>query len=127
MTVDSKVGEYDDLRDVADRLDQMITRTSQTEQRLEKIEKMRRSESDRKSSDRRKRPTLASVQGLGERPSRPRTTRFKAPDQTYVRSRDITLDQVFESLQHLRDQVNELSENHTEMVNQMNVIKRLIH
>ena len=59
-------------------------------------------------------------------PSRPPTTTFKAPKQHFARSHDVTLDQIFEALQCLREEVDELAENHSEMVNQINTIKRLI-
>jgi hypothetical protein len=43
-----------------------------------------------------------------------------------TKSKDVTLEQIFESLHALREEVAELASNHTQMVGQINAIKRLI-
>lgn len=125
----AEYNECDDLDDLAQKLDQILERATNTGQRLEKLEHLRKMEAHAKptSEKTKQKPNLSSVYGEMSPPSRPETTKFRAPKQQFAKSHDVTLDQIFEALQCLRDEVNELQENHTEMVSQINTIKKLIH
>jgi hypothetical protein len=123
-----ETGQSDDLQEIADKLDQILRRSTDTEERLEKLERLRAIEGQRQEIEQaKKRPNPGSVFRPPEPRSRPETTLFQVPKRRATKSRDVTLDQIFESLQCLREEIAELSANHTEMVGQINAIKSLIH
>lgn len=119
--------DYDDLKDISDKLDQIVQRSQTTEQKLEALERMKRLEAIRApKNESTEKAHLGLVFGQGPPPSRPPTSSFKVPKQHFARAHDVTLDQIFEALQCLREEVDTLAENHSEMVNQINTIKKLI-
>jgi hypothetical protein len=122
-----ETGQSDDLQEIADKLDQILRRSADTEERLEKLERLRAIEARRQEIEQAtKKPNLGSVFVPREARSRPEPTPFQVPKCRATKSRGVTLDQIFESLQSLQEEMAELSANHTEMVSQINAIKSLI-
>jgi TolA-binding protein len=73
-----------------------------------------------------KKPNLGGVFGRTGQRSRPETTLFQVPKRRVTKSKNVTLDQIVESLHCLQEEIAELSANHTEMIGQINAIKSLI-
>jgi hypothetical protein len=123
----SPAPQNDSLKDISDLLSEMVRRSRETGERLEKLERLRSLAGDGAAVDN-ARPDLGSVLPSTTDTHRPPPTEFRVSRKgTQTRSRDVSLEQMFESIQALREEVAELSENHTEMVEQVNTIKRLIH
>jgi hypothetical protein len=119
--------ESDDLDEIAHHLNQIINQSTATEERLAKLEKLRTLEDKREKTEQsRRKPSFGPITESAPR-FRPPSTEFHiSKHRGYPKSKDVTLQQIFESLQALRDEIVELTENHTEMVGQINAIKRLI-
>jgi hypothetical protein len=123
----SAASQNDGFNDISDRLNEMVKRSRETGERLEKLERLKSMSDERTRSDI-ARPNLGSVFPSSTDSQRPPPAEFHVDRRKReTRSRDVTLEQIFESIQALREEVAELSENHTEMVEQINTIKRLIH
>ncbi|OHT11774.1 hypothetical protein TRFO_18662 [Tritrichomonas foetus] len=120
-----------DLRDIALKLDQIAQRANQTGAKLEKIEMMKQQQQQQKQVAIESEKTQQTAKDIFDndsfRPSRPKRTEFRAKKQRVrTKSKDVTIDQIFEALTCLREEINMLNENHDEMVQQINTIKSLI-
>lgn len=115
------------LQDIAMKLDQITHKAAQTGERLQKIEQARQI-NERQNLQFEQTSNMHSIfNNESLRPARPKETKFKAKNRKcQTRSRDVTLEQIFEALSCLRDEINMLNENHDEMVQQVNYIKTLI-
>jgi methyl-accepting chemotaxis protein len=123
----SGASQNDSFNDISDRLNEMLRRSRETGERLEKLERLRKPSDDRMPLDP-SRPNLGSVFPPATDSQRPPRTEFRVSrKRAGTRSHDVSIEQIFEALQALREEVAELSENHTEMVEKINTIKRLIH
>jgi hypothetical protein len=120
--------DRNDFEEISAQLNQMLARSTMTEERLAKLERLRALEGARDQNEQsRKRPSFGAM--LGEKParSRPPPSDFHVSRRKGApKSRDVTIDQIFESLQALRDEIADLTANHNDMIVQVNAIKRLI-
>jgi hypothetical protein len=117
------------LDDLTSQLNQMLSRSARTEERLAKLERLRILEGKRQGTEQ-SGQTQNVAPGLSEPSarSRPPASDFRISRQKgRARAKNVTVEQIYESLQALRDEVYELTANHDQMVGQINVIKRLIH
>jgi hypothetical protein len=121
--------ENDPLTDISVRVNELVARSKQTGERLEKLERTRiMNEESGVLHSARSKPNLGSVFPVSEQRNRPTVTEFHVPrNKSQTSSKDVTLHQIFDALQSLREEVADLSDNHTEMVDQITTIKRLIH
>ena len=118
-----------ELRDIATMLETISNKANQTGARLEKLELLRQQQAQQQSpNDPNKEVTMKMVFDNDKyRPVRPQKTEFHAKKRhVHTKSRDVTIDQIFQALSCLKEEINILNENHDELVQQVNTIKSLI-
>ena len=116
-----------DFQDIALKLDDIAKRAAQTGQRLERIEQMRQQNLASNNELEQSNSYKFIFDNDSYRPARPQQTNYHVKRRrTKTQSRDVTLEQIFEALSCLREEINMLNENHDELVQQVNVIKSLI-
>ena len=122
-----KTNDSTDFQDIASKLDEIAKKAAQTGEKLERIEHMKQqsqaSDYELESSNSYK----FIFDNDSYRPARPQQTNYHVKKRRVrTKSRDVTLEQIFEALSCLREEINMLNENHDELVQQVNVIKSLI-
>lgn len=119
--------ESNDLQDIALKLDQIAKKAAQTGEKLERIEQMRQRNQMSTNEFDQSNPYKLAFDNDSYRPARPPQTVYHSKKKRVkTQSRDVTLEQIFEALSCLKEEINMLNENHDELVQQVNVIKSLI-
>jgi hypothetical protein len=124
MTAAVSTRQTTNLDEISVQINQMLTQSTSTEERLAKLERLRALESAKeKSEPTHRRPSFGGTPAR----SRPPPSDFQVSRRKGVpTSKDVTVDQIFECLKALREEIADLTTNHDEMVGQINAIKRLI-
>jgi hypothetical protein len=120
--------EKNELESISEKLDEIVARGIDTQTRLEKLERLRQIENTRRIEDVNRKQRRPNALDAGPPPSRPISTVYRPRKKQTFRSqaRNVTFEQVLESIQGLREEIAILNENHEFMEGQIRAIKRLI-